>query len=62
MTHSELLKSGVILNIQNMQKIIGVRILSFESLSSKSYNDLHDEQNSLINHYNQAIQNAVKTN
>ena len=47
----EIYKMPVICNIQNMQKAIGVTISSFDWLNKKSYNQLHEEQNNLIKHY-----------
>ena len=56
----EIYKSPVISNIQNMQKAIGVTVSSFDFLNKKSYDQLHEEQNSLIKHYNQAVKNQSK--
>ena len=56
-TQADLIKFDVISNIQNMRKIIGLKESSFEFLLKKSYDELHEEQNSLIEHYNQAIRN-----
>ena len=50
-------KFTVINNIQEMQRKIGVVVSTFEWLYKKSYDELHEEQNSLIEHYNQAINN-----
>lgn len=47
-----------IINIQMMQQKIGVQGHSFEYLADKSYDWLHDHQNGLIEHYNQAVKNA----
>ena len=55
----EIYKSPVISNIQNMQKAIGINVSSFEYLNKKSYDDLHEQQNSLIVHYNEAVKNAI---
>jgi hypothetical protein len=55
----EIYKMPVICNIQTMQRAIGVTISSFDWLNKKSYNQLHEEQNSLIEHYNQAVNNAI---
>jgi hypothetical protein len=58
MTQEEIYKSPVISNIQTMQKAIGVTVSGFEWLNSKTYDELHEEQNSLIKHYNQAVINS----
>ena len=54
----DLKKITVISNIRKMQNKIGTTISSAELLLKKSYDDLHEEQNSLIKHYNQAIKKA----
>jgi hypothetical protein len=59
MSIEEIYKSPVISNIQNMQKAIGINVSSFEYLNKKSYDDLHEQQNSLIAHYNEAVKNAI---
>ena len=58
-TQEDIHKSTVISNIRSMQKTIGVGVSSFEWLRAKTYDDLSEEQNSLIEHYNQAISNAA---
>lgn len=57
MNQEEIYKTPVISNIQNMQKAIGVTVSKFEWLNSKTYDELHEEQNRLIEHYNQAVKN-----
>ena len=54
-TTEDIKKSTVISNIQAMQKTIGATVSTFEWLNAKTYDDLHEEQNSLIEHYNQAV-------
>ena len=51
-------KMTCIINIQSMQAKIGVNTSSTNWLIKKSYDELHKEQNSLIEHYNQAINNS----
>ena len=59
-TTEDIKKSTVIGNIQEMQRKIGVTVSTFEWLTTKTYDVLHSEQNSLIKHYNQAIKNEIK--
>ena len=59
MNKLEIYKSPVISNIQNMQIAIGVSVSSFEYLNSKTYDELHEQQNSLIAHYNEAVKNTI---
>lgn len=56
----EIYKMPVISNIQNMQRAIGVTVSSFEWLNKKTYDELHEEQCSIIEHYNQAVTNRRK--
>ena len=58
MTQEEIYKMPVISNIRTMQRFIGVKISSTGWLNKKSYDELHKEQNSLIEHYNQAVKNS----
>lgn len=60
MKNEEIYKMTVICNIQNMQKAIGVTVSSIDWLMSKTYDELHEEQISLIEHYNQAVKNEIK--
>ena len=55
-------KMTPIINIQAMQKAIGVSVSSTEWLLKKSYDELHEEQNSLIEHYNQCVKNSYEYN
>lgn len=48
-----------IINIQMMQCKIGLQGHSFEYLARQSYDWLHNHQNSLIEHYNQAVRNNL---
>ena len=59
MIQEEIYKMPVISNIQNMQKAIGVAVSPFEWLNRKTYDELHEEQNNLIEHYNQAVKNEI---
>ena len=59
MNQEEIYKMPVISNIQNIQKAIGITVSSFEWLNLKTYDELHEEQNSLIEHYNQAVKNEI---
>ncbi len=47
----------VICNIQAMQGAIGIKGHNFEWLSNQSYEWLYNHQNSMIQHYNEAISN-----
>ena len=60
MKQEEIYKMPVVSNIQSMQKAIGVTISSTEWLNKKTYDELHEEQNSLIEHYNDAVKNKSK--
>ena len=55
---TELNKSTVIGNIQIMQGKIGINIYSYETLIKESYDELHERQNGLIAHYNEAVKNG----
>ena len=52
-------KMTLIINIQNMEKAIGVNSSSVSWLMRKSYNELSKQQDSLIKHYNQAVKNEL---
>jgi hypothetical protein len=52
-------KHTPIINIQHMQRLIGVSVSSFDWLYKKSYDELHELQNSLIERYNQALKNQA---
>jgi hypothetical protein len=58
----ELYKMTVIVNIQNMQKAIGVSVSSVDWLIKKSYDELSKQQDTLIEHYNQAVKNEFFPN
>jgi hypothetical protein len=47
----------VITNIQAMRRMIGVTEISVEHYLSKSIEDLREEQDSTIKHYNEALKN-----
>ena len=51
-------KMGVIANINAMRIMIGLPELSFEHQIKRDYDAIHEEQNSLIEHYNQALNNG----
>lgn len=53
----EIFKAPVISNINNMERAIGVKETSFEYLNSLTYDQLHEKQNGLIKHYNEAVNN-----
>lgn len=51
-------KMGVISNINAMRIMIGLPELDFYTQLKRNYDDLHNDQNSLIEHYNQALNNG----
>ena len=51
-------KMTLIANINAMRIMIGLGELSFEHQIKRDYDALHDNQNSLIEHYNQALNNG----
>jgi len=50
-------KITVICNINLMRNKIGLTQSDFNYLNKKSYDELHELQNSLIVHYNEAVNN-----
>jgi hypothetical protein len=50
-------KMAVISNINSMRRIIGVGELDLKHSLKRNYDDLFEEQNSTIEHYNQALNN-----
>jgi transcriptional regulatory protein LevR len=50
-------KITVISNINTMRRIIGVSELDLNHNLKRSYDDLFEEQNNTIEHYNQALNN-----
>lgn len=57
-TELDLNKMTCIINIQEMRRKIGISVPSTKYLLTKSYDWLHEEQNSTIEHYNQALKNS----
>ena len=55
----ETIKMTVVSNIQSMEKAIGNETSSFESLISKTYDELHEIQNNLIKRYNESLSKAT---
>jgi hypothetical protein len=53
-------KALVINNIINMRMKIGTSAPSYQWLDKKSLNELREEQDTTIEHYNQAIKNMKK--
>ncbi|QDP47350.1 MAG: hypothetical protein Unbinned4388contig1000_69 [Prokaryotic dsDNA virus sp.] len=53
-------KHAPISNIQNMQRAIGVTVSSFDTLYAMEYDNLHEMQNGLIEHYNNAVNNMKR--
>jgi len=60
MNYSDTHKMTVIININMMRNKIGLKSLDIDNLFSHSYEFLHDMQNSLIKHYNEALKNTPK--
>ena len=59
MTQEEIYKMPVICNIQTMQKAIGIKPSSTFWLNKRTYDELYQQQNNLIEHYNQAVKKAI---
>lgn len=51
-------KITVIGNINIIRSKIGLNECDFNYLNKKSYDELHELQNSLIEHYNEAVNNT----
>ena len=51
-------KITVISNINSMRRLIGIGELDLKHSLKRSYDSLFEEQNSTIEHYNQALSNG----
>ena len=56
--YSDAEKMGVIININNMRNKCGLPSLDVDEQLKKDYDSLHEYQNSLVEHYNQAVKNG----
>ena len=57
---NDLNKMTVIININMMRNKCGLNSLNIDHLLSKNYDYLHELQNGMIEHYNQALKNTPK--
>lgn len=60
--NSNVNKMTVIININTMRNMIGLPASDVNFLLKKTYDELHEEQNSLIKHYNEAVRNKANSN
>lgn len=60
MQYGDVHKMQVISNILGMQAVIGMQQGNINSLLKKSYDDLHEMQNGLVEKYNEAIKSRTK--